>query len=76
MTPNVFFLSGVIPGTPAFLPFLNLGVNRVILPGSDDGTSQPIALPDYGFPFWNSSRTVVYVRLVLNIKACNKNIFF
>lgn len=50
-------------GYVAYMPFLQLGENKVDLLPSDDGAPEAgaIQLPDYGFPFWYTNRSTVYV---------------
>ena len=43
------------------MPFVGLGPNQVFVPEADDGTSSAIPLPEYGFPFWSTNKTQVFV---------------
>lgn len=58
---NVSILAGAI----SYLEWIPLGDDAQTLPETDDGTSEAIAIPQPGFPFWDSVQTQVYVWLLL-----------
>ena len=60
-------IAGVQPGTTAYLPLQDLGSNKVLLPPTDNGLSSAIPLPTFGFPFWSTNRSRVYVIVIYDI---------
>ena len=62
--------SSYCPDSADFLPFLTLGstlgVDRELLPRSDDGCSGAIVIDD-GFPFGGFSETQVYVSILVKV---------
>ena len=65
---NALFSPAAFPNAPTavYLPLLELGVNQVFVPRADNGPSDAIPLPEFGFPFWSTNRTFVYVNFILH----------